>query len=133
MRSDNRASRSTVSIALAWTLALAAIALTQVTSTIAQKVERKAGTPGPRFYPDDPVWVDPDSRDVGPVAAVDLSKSYEFVIHTFSDPAKSDGPSLNVNSLGEVPVLSWFTNRIGDLHTCIARRPPRPRTGAWLG
>src|SRR5215813_4149639 len=138
MRSDNRASRSTVSIALAWTLALAAIALTQVTSTIAQKVERKAGTPGPRFYPDDPVWVDPDSRDVGPVAAVDLSKSYEFVIHTFSDPAKSDGPSLNVNSLGEVPDSSWFTNRIGVRDMSIAEVLEGPDTvdgpasGPWL-
>ena len=42
-----------------------------------------------------------------------LSKSHEFVANTFGDTARSLGPALNVNTLGEVPDSSWFTNRIG--------------------
>jgi hypothetical protein len=138
MRSNTRAFRSALSIGLAWALAVAALAITQSTSTHAQKVERNSGQPGPRFYPDDPVWVDPDTRDVAPVAEMDLSKSYEFIVHTFSDPARSEGPAMNVNSLGEVPDSSWFTNRIGvrDMSlTEIVRGPGTgegPAPGPWL-
>ncbi|HEY7190560.1 MAG TPA: hypothetical protein VH436_28610 [Vicinamibacterales bacterium] len=138
MRSDTRAFRSALSIVLAWTVALLGVAVTQGTLTLAQKTERHAGQPGPRFYPDDPVWVDPDTRDIPPIAAMDLSKSYEFIVHTFSDPARSEGPALNVNSLGEVPDSSWFTNRIGvrDMRIAeIVKGPDSvegPAPGPWL-
>ncbi|HTH24359.1 MAG TPA: hypothetical protein VL919_04580, partial [Vicinamibacterales bacterium] len=66
-----------------------------------------------RFFPDDPLWMDDDMRDIAPVAKDDLSKSYDFVHNTFSKGAALSGPSVNVNTLGEVPDSSWFTNRIG--------------------
>src|SRR5262245_21001207 len=65
------------------------------------------------FYPDDPVWRDDDMRSIPAPAEHDLSKSYEFIANTFGDTARSIGPALNVNTLGEVPDSSWFTNRIG--------------------
>ena len=46
----------------------------------------------------------PYLRDIPPVAGFDLSKSYEFVIESVRGTAKSHGPALNVNTLGEVPV-----------------------------
>ena len=69
---------------------------------------------GRRFYPDDPLWRDDDMRTIPPPAEHDLSKSYEFVANTFGETARSFGPALNVNTLGEVPDSSWFTNRIGQ-------------------
>lgn len=66
-----------------------------------------------RFYPDDPIWIDRDQIDVAAVADLDLSKSYDFLENTFGGRRGSDGPALNVNTLGEVPDSSWFTNRIG--------------------
>jgi hypothetical protein len=106
----------------------------------AQKVDdapRTAAPQAPRFYADDPIWRDPDSQDTPPVEELDLSKSYEFVVHSFSDPGKSDGPSLNVNSIGEVPDSSWFTNRIGRDTMSIAdvvKGPggEGPAPGVWL-
>ena len=67
-----------------------------------------------RFYPDDPLWRDDDMRTIPAPAPHDLSKSYEFIANTFGETARSFGPSLNVNTLGEVPDSSWFTNRIGQ-------------------
>jgi hypothetical protein len=77
--------------------------------------------PGPRFYPDDPVWVDDDrafdATTALPVATGDI---YDFVEHTFMPPGERvDRPAMNVNTLDEVPDSSWFTNRIGR------RRPTR--------
>src|ERR671913_411891 len=69
---------------------------------------------GPRFYPDDPVWVDDDrafdASGALPTATGDI---YDFVEHTFLPPVEPvDRPALNVNTLDEVPDSSWFTNRI---------------------
>jgi hypothetical protein len=90
-----------------------------------------------RFYPDDPLWRDNDMRDISPVADFDLSKSYEFVKETFGDTVTSRGPALNVNTLGEVPDSSWFTNRLGLRDITIAElvRGPNqvdgPAPGIW--
>ena len=67
----------------------------------------------------------------------DLSKSYEFVHETFGESVKSWGPALNVNTLGEVPDSSWFTNRIGVRDMTIdeiVRGPNQvdgPAPGTW--
>lgn len=78
----------------------------------AQRPER-ANDGGPRFFPDDPIWRDDDMRDIPPLPSFELSASYEFVRETFGGSARSFGPALNVNTLGEVPDSSWFTNRLG--------------------
>jgi len=90
-----------------------------------------------RFYPDDPIWRDADMRDTPRVADFDLSKSYEFLHETFGETVQSHGPALNVNTLGEVPDSSWFTNRLG-LHDMtieqVVRGPNQvdgPAPGTW--
>src|SRR5688572_4847442 len=60
---------------------------------------------GPRFYPDDPVWVDDDrafdASKAKPTAASDI---YDFAEHTFMAPGERvDRPAVNVNTLDEVP------------------------------
>jgi len=71
-------------------------------------------------------------RDIAPVASFDLSKTYEFVKETFGGSATSFGPALNVNTLGEVPDSSWFTNRLGrhDLSMAQVLRGPVIRVDA---
>src|SRR5262245_26287119 len=89
------------------------------------------------FYPDDPVWRDDDMRTIPQPAEHDLSKSYEFVANTFGETARSFGAALNVNTLGEVPDSSWFTNRLGqhDMTIDEVLRGPNqvdgPAPGMW--
>jgi hypothetical protein len=71
--------------------------------------------PVPRFRPDDPLTVDDDRRhDARGFDEVELAESYDFFINEFTSPGeRRDIPAVNVNTLGEVPDSSWFTNRIG--------------------
>jgi hypothetical protein len=69
----------------------------------------------PRFYPDDPIWVDDDAVvDASKAAAQEDSNGYDFVVNTFGNKGeRRDVRALNVNTIDEVPDSSWFTNRIG--------------------
>ena len=69
----------------------------------------------PRFYPDDPIQTDPDTRfDAGSAKRLASSNGYDFVEHTFFKPGdQAGGPAVNVNTMDEVPDSMWFTNRIG--------------------
>ncbi|HET9706416.1 MAG TPA: hypothetical protein VFP85_20380 [Vicinamibacterales bacterium] len=78
-----------------------------------QRADRIERADARRFYADDPLWIDDDRRDTPPVAKQDLSATYDLVENTFGTPAKSRGPAMNTNTLGEVPDSSWFTNRLG--------------------
>lgn len=120
---------------------LVAIGLTLSTGLGAQQVvssRTSAADPAcKRLHFDDPVWRDTDMRDIPPVAPFDLSKSYEFLHETFADTVQSRGPAVNVNTLGEVPDSSWFTNRLGlhDLTIADIVRGPNqvdgPAPGTW--
>lgn len=119
-----------------FSLAVGALVASALAILHAQTLEQSA--PGARrFYADDPLWRDDDMRNIPPPVQHDLSKSYEFVANTFGDTARSHGPALNVNTLGEVPDSSWFTNRHG-LHPLtieeILRGPNQvdgPAAGPW--
>ena len=113
------------------------VALLPSARLAAQRLEGWTKSIGPRFYADDPLWRDVDMRDIPPVAEFDLSKSYEFLHETFTDSVASRGPALNVNTLGEVPDSSWFTNRLGVRDMTVAdivRGPSQvdgPAPGMW--
>ena len=96
-------------------VALAAVVVLGADGIVATLVARGQATPGPRFYPDDPVWVDDDRAfDASGALATATGDIYDFVEHTFLPPVKqTETPAQNVNTLGEVPDSSWFTNRIG--------------------
>src|SRR4030095_11343429 len=115
-----------------------AVTSTRVDAQQPESGEKNAGQRSmPHFYPDDPIWHEDDMRDIPPVAEFDLSKSYEFVHETFGEPVKAHGPALNVNTLGEVPDSSWFTNRLGQHEMTIdeiVRGPNQvdgPGRGIW--
>ena len=70
---------------------------------------------GLRFRADDPVAVDDDrALDARGPGRDPLGAYADFVLNTFFKPGDRRAvPAMNVNSLGEVPDSSWFTNRIG--------------------
>ena len=115
---------------------LVALATSKVSNPMA--AQTLPGSAHARFHVDDPLWRDNDARSIAEPAEHDLSKSYEFLANSFRETARSFGPALNVNTLGEVPDSSWFTNRIG-VHDMtldeVLRGPDQvdgPAPGQWL-
>src|SRR5215470_3280457 len=109
-------------------------------SLIAAAVVALAITPhaaSPKFYADDPVNVDVDDQDASGVRTIDIDHtSYGWrMFHGAGD--HSTRRATNVNTLGEVPNSSWYTNRIGLLPLSpadIARGPDSlaaPPHGPW--
>jgi hypothetical protein len=84
----------------------------------------------PRFYPDDPLWLDDDRAfDASKVVEIEDTNGYDFIVNTFGAPGeRRDVRALNVNTVDEVPDSSWFTSRIGrrDMTAAeVARGPDR--------
>jgi hypothetical protein len=69
----------------------------------------------PRFYDDDPIVREPESRDASGAAPLDINLFYEIAYNLFvvERHTPSNTRALNVNTVDEVPDSSWFTNRIG--------------------
>lgn len=75
-----------------------------------------------KFYPDDPIWVDPDSAfDASKSEELEDTNGYDFIVNSFMDRGeRRNVRALNVNTLDEVPDSSWFTNRIGRQQIAVA-------------
>jgi len=70
---------------------------------------------GSKFRSDDPLAVDPDQLPIPQPRDVELSQTIDLLANTFSLRPDKDVPipgAENVNTLGEVPDSSWFTNRM---------------------
>ncbi len=99
-----------------------------------------AFTAGPKFFPDDPIQREPESRDASDVQPWDIGLMYEIATNLFATPyhKPSNIRALNVNTIDEVPDSSWFTNRIGRLPLRaedIGRGPNAgrpPASGKWV-
>jgi hypothetical protein len=74
-----------------------------------------ASTKAPRFYKDDPIAREPESRDASKAQTSEIGQLYEMVFNLFvtSGYKPSGLRAQNVNTIDEVPDSSWFTNRIG--------------------
>jgi hypothetical protein len=75
-----------------------------------------ASTQSPRFYPDDPISREPESRDASKAAPYEQSEMYELTYNLFvtSKYEPSGLRAKNINTIDEVPDSSWFTNRVGS-------------------
>ena len=75
-----------------------------------------ASTQAPRFYPDDPIAREPESRDASNAAPYEQSQMYELLFNLFinSKHEPSGLRAKNINTIDEVADSSWFTNRIGS-------------------
>lgn len=66
-----------------------------------------------KFLPDDPLWQDPDQLPIPRPQRIELSQIADLLVSTFlRRPEGEIPPAENVNTLGEVPDSSWFTNRM---------------------
>ena len=72
-------------------------------------------TAAPRFYSDDPIAREPESRDASGAEPTDIGLMFELSYNLFvtSRHTPSDTRAGNINTIDEVPDSSWFTNRIG--------------------
>ncbi len=69
-----------------------------------------------KFRPDDPLWSDPDQILIPMPQKIEVSEILDSLVNTFSRQLDGKAPiprAQNVNTLGEVPDSSWFTNRTG--------------------
>jgi hypothetical protein len=64
-----------------------------------------------QFMPDDPLTRTPEVAAVGNADAQDINALYDFAYNSFHYKSHGATESLAVNTLGEVPDSSWFTNR----------------------
>jgi hypothetical protein len=73
----------------------------------------RAAEPGPKFYPDDPLAVEPETQDASKVSPWKIDLMYDLVLNQFARPGLPAGSrAQNVNTVDEVPDSSWFTNRV---------------------
>ena len=97
-------------------------------------------TQTPRFYSDDPIAVEPSSRDASGVEPWDIGLTYELSYNLFvtSKYKPTNTRAGNINTIDEVPDSSWFTNRIGSTALApdsVARGPEigtPPSPGRWV-
>jgi len=87
-----------------------------------------------KFFPDDPLWRDRDDLPIAQPMEIELSGGWDMIENTFGidrPPAEPTERAVNVNTLGEVPDSSWFTNRIGQSPLPLGelRRGPATREG----
>ena len=64
-----------------------------------------------QFLPDDPLVRTPEVAAVPKTNVQDINALYDFAHNTFRYKSPGASDSLGVNTLGEVPDSSWFTNR----------------------
>jgi hypothetical protein len=71
---------------------------------------------GKKFYPDDPLWVEPPPKDASGALPRKLSDYYDLFLHTLKKPGerntrKREIPAQAVNTLGEPMDSGWYTRR----------------------
>jgi hypothetical protein len=87
---------------------------------------------GPRFYSDDPIAREPESRDPSKAQPYDILSLYEMMNNLFvtAGHQPSGRRAQNINTIDEVPDSSWFTNRIGARTITTDEIVRGPRVGA---
>jgi hypothetical protein len=92
---------------------LATVAGIAVMLVLARSLPVDANDP-PHFRADDPLWEDPDRALSVPMPTPRaFSKMIDMWEKSFGRWPEGSLEAVNVNTLGEVPDSSWFTNRMG--------------------
>jgi hypothetical protein len=64
-----------------------------------------------QFMADDPLARTPEVAAVGKIDVQNINALYDFALYSFKYKNKTVTDSLAINTLGDVPDSSWFTNR----------------------
>lgn len=68
----------------------------------------------PRFYNDDPMWVEPATQDASRITPLEVNLFVDLASNIISGTGVSRPVrAQNINTVDEVPDSSWFTNRAG--------------------
>ncbi|MES1256017.1 MAG: hypothetical protein ABUS56_10440, partial [Acidobacteriota bacterium] len=96
-----------------------------------------AGAAAPRFYQDDPIWVERDTEDASSMRPLEVDLFVDLTSNILMGTDVARGRATNVNTVDEVPDSSWFTNRAGRRALTpadVARGPNMddgPAPGVW--
>ena len=92
----------------------------------------------PKFYADDPIWIEHDTQDASSITPLEVDLFVDLTTNLVvgrNTPAPRR--AANINTVDEVPNSSWFTNRLGSRPMTpqeIAKGPNTtdgPAAGAW--
>lgn len=73
-----------------------------------------ASAASPKFYNDDPVWVERATQDASVMKPLEVDLFVDLGYNVLKGTGVSNPVrARNVNTVGEVPDSSWFTNRVG--------------------
>ena len=98
-----------------------------------------------KFYPDDPLLREPAPRPVKQVATREVDDLYDFLDNSFAMPRQESKeirrgphPTLDTNTIGDVPDNAWYTNRhyyrkmsIDELKRGPGNSTPPSPNGTW--
>jgi len=112
----------------------AAVAIALALSVLASAMAASS----PRFFDDDPVWVERDTQDASAITRFEPNLFVEMTRNVIAGIPRYRGVrARNLNTVDEVPDSSWFTNRVGRRHLSpadVAIGPDTssgPAPGAW--
>jgi hypothetical protein len=88
-------------------------AILGVTIAVGAALTLGASAAAPRFYDDDPIWHERDTEDASGMKPLDVDLFVDLTTNMLARRAGNDAHARNVNTIGEVPDSSWFTNRAG--------------------
>jgi len=105
---------------------------------IAATLSTLGSAAAPRFFDDDPVWVEHDTENAKGITPLEVDLVTDLAYNmVYGSSNAAPVRAQNVNSVDEVPDSSWFTNRAGRLALTeedITRGPNRtdgPAPGTW--
>jgi hypothetical protein len=112
--------------------------LASVTVVVALAVAIPGATP--KFYDDDPLWIERDTQDASGARAWEIDLAVDLGLSLFGTRGDltPNVRAQNINTVDEVPDSSWFTNRIGRRLLTpgeVATGPDTtrgPAPGAWV-
>jgi hypothetical protein len=98
-----------------------------------------SGASEPKFYDDDPLWVEPITQDVTRATDYEPNIGYTILLNIFSHPGEPvlGQRAKNVNTVDEVPDGPFFVNRAGRIPLTpalvarAANTDEGPAPGAW--
>jgi hypothetical protein len=88
-------------------------------------------TAGPKFFPDDPLAREPETKDASGAKSWDIDLFYDMAYSLFATTRRQPANlrAQNVNTIDEVADSSWFTNRIGTREMTVEELARGPVTG----
>ena len=99
----------------------------------------RVGANGPRFFDDDPIWVEPITQDVGTATRYEPNLLHQSLVNLFGKPGDPalGGRARDLNTVDEVPDGQFYVNRAGrialtpDLVARAANTGSGPADGPW--